>query len=278
MTDPLRKRGYDGYDPNEPRIPKHHTGGGERTRDSVAAANNAGVRPGEPLPIPIFQGWDKPHEHQPPGHSLLTDIYDATFREPVRDVRELIAHPEDIPNAIASVAPGLGPIAEMPVVIAEPATSIRVPIGGAVARTAAGASAEAVAADSTAVDQTISLSRARFGQAAEHAADAQAAGQPSTLTIDRAGAAANRAAATGRIQRCWDCIWTSTPQPCLKRAEQTPVCGRSIQRTTCLLAHILVIVAAICQMVLEYELKSLNRMGHGTRSSGGILFTSDCLR
>lgn len=199
MTDPLRKRGYDGYDPNEPRIPKHHTGGGERTRDSVAAADNAGVRPGEPLPIPIFQGWDKPHEHQPPGHSLLTDIYDATLREPVRDVRELIAHPEDIPNAIASVASGPGPLAELPVVIAERATPIRAPIGGAVARTAAGASAEAVAADSTAVDQTISLSRARFGQAAEHAADAQAAGQPSTLTIDRAGAAANRAAATGRI-------------------------------------------------------------------------------
>jgi hypothetical protein len=42
-TETLRKRGYD---PDEPRIPKHHTGGGEWTRDSVAAADNVNVRPG----------------------------------------------------------------------------------------------------------------------------------------------------------------------------------------------------------------------------------------
>jgi len=51
-TDALLKRGYDSYDPNEPRIPKHHAGGGEWTRNTVAAADNVGVRSGEPPPIP----------------------------------------------------------------------------------------------------------------------------------------------------------------------------------------------------------------------------------
>jgi filamentous hemagglutinin len=43
----------------------------------------------------------------------------------------------------------------------------------------------------------ISISRARFPEAAVHIETAQAAGHPSVLTIDRGGAAANRLASTG---------------------------------------------------------------------------------
>jgi hypothetical protein len=135
-TDALRKRGYD---PDEPRIPEHHTGGGEWTRDSVAAADNVNVRPGEPLPIPIPAGWDKPLEHKPPEYEspwrdLFTDFYQLSIRQPIRDLGELLAHPEDIPNAIGSVAPGV-PIAEISVPLAEFLTYISALRAGAAAGT-----------------------------------------------------------------------------------------------------------------------------------------------
>jgi len=60
-TEALLKRGYDGYDPNEPRVPKHHAGGGEWTRSTVAAADTISVRPGEPLPVPIPHEPDRPY-------------------------------------------------------------------------------------------------------------------------------------------------------------------------------------------------------------------------
>jgi hypothetical protein len=51
-TDALLKRGVDGYDDNEPRIPKHHAGGGEWTGNTVAAADEVGTRRGEPPLVP----------------------------------------------------------------------------------------------------------------------------------------------------------------------------------------------------------------------------------
>jgi hypothetical protein len=51
-TDALLKRGEDGYDADEPRIPKHHAGGGEWTGNTVAAADDADIRRGEPPAIP----------------------------------------------------------------------------------------------------------------------------------------------------------------------------------------------------------------------------------
>ncbi len=45
--------------------------------------------------------------------------------------------------------------------------------------------------------KVISLSKARYGEAAQHAEDAIRAGQPAVLTVDRAGAAANRSASIG---------------------------------------------------------------------------------
>jgi hypothetical protein len=201
----LCKLGQDGYDPDEPRIPKHHTGGGEWTSSSVAAADNTNDRPYNPLPIPIPEVRDEPQEqkppYEPPARNFVTDFYEQSIRQPFRDISRLVTHPEEIPDAIASVAPGLGPIAEVPLVVGEVATSIRAIGRGAMAERAVGTAVETANTESAAVDGTVSLSRARFGQAAEHAADAQAAGQPSILRIDRAGAAANRAAATGGTPR-----------------------------------------------------------------------------
>jgi len=48
-ADALHKRSYD---PNEPRVPRHHTGGGEWTRNTLAAADDVSVRSGELPPIP----------------------------------------------------------------------------------------------------------------------------------------------------------------------------------------------------------------------------------
>jgi hypothetical protein len=118
-------------------VPEHHTGGGEWTRNTVAAADNAGIQWRDSLPIPLPDPASvKPTEPKPES-GLATEIYNATLRAPVRDIGHLIEYPEEIPNAIAGVAPGLGPVGEIPVAIAELLTALRA-LGGVVAEGAAG--------------------------------------------------------------------------------------------------------------------------------------------
>jgi len=125
---------------------KHHTGGGEWTRNTVAAADNTHQwRDSLPIPLPESPSRKPPEPKQTPG--LATDIYNATLRAPVRDLGELIAHPEDIPDAIGSVALGLGPAGEIPLVIAEFLTYVRALRAGAAAGATASAGAGAVAAE-----------------------------------------------------------------------------------------------------------------------------------
>jgi len=43
-----------------------------------------------------------------------SDFYNLTILQAGKDIGDLLSHPGEIPGAIASVAPGLGPIAELP--------------------------------------------------------------------------------------------------------------------------------------------------------------------
>jgi len=43
-----------------------------------------------------------------------SDFYNQTVVQAGKDIGDLLSHPGEIPGAIASVAPGLGPIAELP--------------------------------------------------------------------------------------------------------------------------------------------------------------------
>jgi hypothetical protein len=51
------------------------------------------------------------------------------------------------------------------------------------------------------VTKSVPISRAKYGDAADHIADAQKAGHPSTLTIARDGAGANRKASIGGLPK-----------------------------------------------------------------------------
>lgn len=134
---------------------------------------------------------NNPYRYRDPDGRILDTIVDAGFV--AYDIYALAKEPTLV-NAAALGADVVGAI---------------VPFGtgfGAAVRAASHGdgvvrAAGELASHSDEVAKTVTLSRARHGEAAEHVADAIAAGKPSILTIERAGAAANRRAATGGIAK-----------------------------------------------------------------------------
>jgi hypothetical protein len=54
-----------------------------------------------------------------------TSIYNNLLAKPVSDISDLINNPSQIPGAIANVAPGLGPIAELPQAVSRAVGAIK---------------------------------------------------------------------------------------------------------------------------------------------------------